>query len=88
MEIFQDPDLRESIGKAIKENRKAIYSEALKQMQRQKMEKVATMASPTRLTLHKASFEAMAAAVAHFDDRMKLNNELADIINPKLRQAE
>jgi hypothetical protein len=88
MELVQDPDLRAAIGTAILENRKAIYGDALKHMQRQKMERLAAMASPTRLALHKTSFEAMATAVAHFDSRMKLNNELADIMNPKLRQAE
>lgn len=74
MELIQDPDLRTSIGNAIKDNRKAIYAEALKQMQKQKMERVTALGSPTRLALHKASFEVMHAAVAHFDGRMRLNN--------------
>jgi hypothetical protein len=34
MEIVQDPGLRAAIGTAIFDNRKAIYAEALKQMQR------------------------------------------------------
>jgi hypothetical protein len=56
MELVQDPDLRAAVGTAILENRKAIYGDSLKHMQRQKMERLAAMASPTRLALHKTSF--------------------------------
>lgn len=74
MDLIQDPSIRTAIGTAIRDCRKAIYDEALKHMQKQKMEKVVANGSPTKLALHKASLEAMSAAVALFDGRMKLNN--------------
>jgi ribosomal protein S9 len=88
LELICDDQLQTDIGKAIKENRKAIYAEALKQMQNHKIGKILTMEKPTRLGVHNASCKAIEAALTLFESKLRENNELADIINPRLREAE
>lgn len=74
---MQEADAITAIADKIRSNRNSIYADALKEMQRVKIEKILAMDKLTRLSVYKAEKDAVEAGVKLFDKKTKIINEPA-----------
>jgi len=67
LEAAQSQRLKDEIGESIKANRRALYEECRKQMQKLKIDALLAIEKPSRLDIHNASLTAIEAAAKLFD---------------------